>query len=102
LNFPNYVDFKSELIYRTIEEHSTSPHFWNNHKPRRLMLPQTPFKTEPVVEGFWFARDSRPSNIPQHSTRWARSRLAVLQRAIIPDRHGVGVVVVRGGLEDPS
>ncbi len=29
-----------------------NPSFWNNHKSYRFTLPQTPFKTQTVVEGF--------------------------------------------------
>ena len=38
------------------------------------MLPQTPFKTQAVVDGFWLSRDSGPSLHCRILVRWAHGR----------------------------
>jgi len=46
--------------------------FWNGWKTPRLMLLQTPFKTQAVVEGFWLSRDSAHPYITQQRSVWAQ------------------------------
>lgn len=58
-----------------IEDPSKNPRFWNARKTPSLILPQTPFKTQAVVEGFWFTCFSGHSCAAQHSSTWAQTRL---------------------------
>ena len=56
---------------------SNNPRFWHALKPPRLTLPQTPFKTWSVVEGFWHAHDSRHPCDMQHLAKRALFRVSL-------------------------
>ena len=48
----------TEGMGSTGKDHSTNARFWHMPKTPRLTLPQTPFKTQEVVEYFWKGQNS--------------------------------------------